>query len=455
MNKIIFSIFILSTSILFAQQKNGQQEVDVLYNAAVEKYIKNDYDKSVEYMEKVYSLSKEQKYKNFIIKILYEAANNNYMKQNYTKAYEYTSKALKYTTDDEKINQLHRILKDLIEKEEMKGKKFFKESTKQETSQVGEQNKEVQKEEKKTAIQKKQEEYKIKPTTHSIVFPTQPQVQIVENKKYKILFYALLSLIILAIIIVNNIWIRYNIKTKNTLQQNISSLQQENLQLKTSLLESNKEIELLTKETQIYKEYIKKYEEEIKEKSELIKSLQNQLSLLSKEKMLPKQQVASTYSSGKQQKEVFSVPVSFSENIFDKQQKEVLEYFSKLPQSQIQSEYELELYREKIASMLKLLYELNPQKTYSILENMVKSDNPIIRMNVIASLAEIATEETFSILFSLYKNDADPKVRGEVLKHLIRVKNKIDSQQISLPEEIKQKVISIVKQEKSKGEWFF
>ena len=44
--------FIFTTTFGFSQGN-----IDVLYNAAVEKYIKNDYDKSVEYMEKVYSLS--------------------------------------------------------------------------------------------------------------------------------------------------------------------------------------------------------------------------------------------------------------------------------------------------------------------------------------------------------------------------------------------------------------
>jgi tetratricopeptide (TPR) repeat protein len=97
------------------------------YNAAVEKYIKNDYDKAIEYMEKVYKLSPEQKYKNFIVKVLYEAANKSYMIQDYKNAYAYTEKAKKYVSNDEKINQLHSILEDLLSRLNKENKKEKKE----------------------------------------------------------------------------------------------------------------------------------------------------------------------------------------------------------------------------------------------------------------------------------------------------------------------------------------
>ena len=84
MKNYLFVLFVFYSTI-FSQTYN-KKELDLYYNAAVEKYVKNDYDKSIEYMEKVYKLSPEQKYKNFIVKVLYEAANKSYMVQDYKKS---------------------------------------------------------------------------------------------------------------------------------------------------------------------------------------------------------------------------------------------------------------------------------------------------------------------------------------------------------------------------------
>lgn len=193
--------FIFTTTFGFSQGN-----IDVLYNAAVEKYIKNDYDKAVEYMEKVYSLSPQQKYKNFIIKILYEAANSSYIKQNYKKAYEYTSKALKYTTEDEKINQLHKILSDILKKEETNVKKLTETPTKKQLQQ--------QKEETKPKGQKDVEQ---KPKFQTITEkPVQQEtkVVVVENKKYKFLFFITLSLFSLSVILFLIYQFKIHLKTK-------------------------------------------------------------------------------------------------------------------------------------------------------------------------------------------------------------------------------------------------
>ncbi|MCX7911247.1 MAG: hypothetical protein N2505_06705, partial [Endomicrobia bacterium] len=150
-------------------------------------------------MEKVYSLSQEQKYKNFIVKVLYEGANTNYMKQNYKKAYEYTTKALKYSSEDEKINQLHKILVDLLEKEKIKTQKVVEEK-KQNITEITKQEKNLKKEPQQSSTQKKDENYQIESTTTPSV-AVAAQVQIVENKLYKILFFVLLSFMLVVSIV--------------------------------------------------------------------------------------------------------------------------------------------------------------------------------------------------------------------------------------------------------------
>jgi hypothetical protein len=440
MKKLLFFLYLIFLSVNFFGQKqnSSQQEVDILYNAAVEKYIKNDYDKAVEYMEKVYSISPQQKYKNFIVKVLYEAANSNYMRQNYVKAYEYTTKALKYTTEDEKINQLHKILNDLITKEKKETKKFYDEKKQESKPQTETKQKETDKKETEKIQQQTKPKQQYQPTTEI----KETQVIYIEKKTYKILFYVLLIVLFLMIAILIFLQMKFNLKLKNQLQQKVESLQKENEKLKTELIEAKKEVEFSKEKEKIYEQRIREYESEIKEKTNTIASLQNQINNLYKEK------------SSQQKTAVASRPLP-TENFFDKQQTEILNFLSKLQQPQIKSDYELEIYKERISLMLKSLYELNPKKTYSILEKMLKDENPLMRMNVIPALIEIGNEETFSILFSLYYNDPDVKVRGEVLRYFVRLKNKIEQGEVDLPENIKEKIIDIVRQEKAKGEWLF
>jgi len=275
MKKLLFFLYLIFLSVNFFGQKqnNSQQEVDILYNAAVEKYIKNDYDKAVEYMEKVYSISPQQKYKNFIVKVLYEAANSNYMRQNYVKAYEYTTKALKYTTEDEKINQLHRILNDLITKEKKETKKFYDEKKQENKPQTETKQKETDKKEVEKIQQQTKPKQQYQPTTKI----TKPQTIYIEKKTYKILFYVLLAVLFLMIATLIFLQMKFNLKLKNQLQQRIEILQQENNKLKTELIEARKEIEFLKEKEKIYEKRIREYETEVKEKSNKIDSLQNKI----------------------------------------------------------------------------------------------------------------------------------------------------------------------------------
>lgn len=85
---------------------------------------------------------------------------------------------------------------------------------------------------------------------------------------------------------------------------------------------------------------------------------------------------------------------------------------------------------------------------------MATNNNPMIRINIVQGLIEIASEETFEILKKLY-NDSDERVKREVIKRLWKLKQKIDNHEVFLKENLKNTVIEIVQREKRKGEWLF
>ncbi len=421
---VYFFIYLLAIQI-FPQ---SQQDTEVLYNAAIEKYIKNDYEKAVEYMEKLYLVSPQEKYKNFLVKILYEAANKSYLAHEYKKAYDYTTKALKYTQDNEKINQLHNILSDILEKEKLHTEK------KQETA------KKTQQEISQPQTVKKQK--LISPPKPQQKMEEEPQAQITvyyEDKKFKILFYITLTILIFVSVIYTITQIKLSHKIKNQLQKQIFELQKENSDLKIQLFETKTELEKTKEREQMYKKYLEEYKKDTQENLQIITQLQNQISNLSKEKT-PKVETPTPKVNPVSQ-------VSF-------QQQELEKFIKTQPSTAAESEYELETYREKLANMYKVLYEINPQKALSIINEMVNSQNSFVRMNIVAALAEIATNETVYFLMKLY-NDSDIKVKREVLRQLAELKQKIQNNEVYLSEELKEKIITIVKQEKLKGEWLF
>lgn len=419
MRKIFLFFIFLST--VFCQEN-----VDVLYNAAVEKYIKNDYDKAIEYIEKVYSLSPQQKYKNFIIKILYEAANTEYMKHNYKKAYGYTEKALKYTQDDLKINELHKILADILNKQ-------------QKITSVEQKPVEVQQ---RTFVQKQETSQKVYPTSQKKIETKPEQVQVVyyEDKKYKVLTYVLSSLFFLTVISWIITQIKFYKKIKEEQQKQILELQQENSKLKLTLFETKTELEKTKEREQMYKKYLDDYKKEIEEKNKIISQLQNQISIREKISVVPQQTPKMAF-----------LPYDV---VVNKQQDEILSFATTVPSKIMKSEYDMELYREKIADMIKTLYEVNPQRTLNTIEQMVNNQNPFVRMNVVNALSELATEETINYLIKLY-NDNDLMVKREALRQLIKLQQKIKTKEITLPQQLEQEVLQIVKEEKQKGEWLF
>jgi len=333
------------------------------------------------------------------------------MKQNYKKAYEYTSKAIKYTTEDEKINQLHKILSEILKKEETNVKKLTETPAQKQLQQ--------QKEETKPKEQKDVEQ---KPKFQTITEkPVQQEtkVVVVENKKYKFLFFITLSLFSLSVILFLIYQFKIHLKTKKLLQQQIEVLQKENFELKTQLIEAKKEGDIYKEKEKMYQQQMKHYETELKEKESQISALQEKIITLSKTSVIQPQTKPQVSSKAK----IEAQPIT------DKQQEQILSFLSTIGEPELYTEYELEIYREKLASMLKTLFEVNPQKTYAVLHQMINNENPVIRANVVLALIEIGSDETFSMLFNLYERDTDTRVKGEIIKQLVKLKQKNCSKQ--------------------------
>lgn len=405
---------------------NAHEDVEILYNAAVEKYIKNDYDKAIEYMEKVFSTTKQQKHKNFLIKILKEAATDSYMKQNYKKAFEYTSKALKHTKDDPEINKLHGILLDLLNK----------------------QQKTQPKQEEHIAKPLQQKETKPHSQITSTKLPTQPSQVSLQPKEttkeatskeslYKILFFVSLSTIILISLGWGVTQIKLHYKIKKQLQIKIFELEKENSKLKFELIDTKKELEKAKEREEIYKKYLDEYKKETEEKLKLIKEIK-----------------LSQKESDKTQLSSFLPIKSKTESILEQKKDDILLTATNPPQGIISSEYQLELYREKLATMLKTLYEVNPEKALFAINQIIKNPSDLIRANIAYALAEIESEITVEMLIQLYQ-EKSPFVKQEALRQLIKLEKKIKNNESSLSEETKNKILQIVKEEKLKGEWLF
>lgn len=412
--------FLLLISILFINIfLNSQEDVEIMYNAAVEKYIKNDYDKAIEYLEKVYSISKQQKHKNFLIKVLKEAATNTYMKQNYKKAFEYTSKALKYTKDEPEINKLHNILLDLLDKQE---RQLHQTEIKIQQRQQKETKSEIYPTTPKKSISKETTFYN---QTQEI---TTKKV-VVKETPYKTLFFISVS-----IILVSFGWgflqIKINYKIKKQLQIKILELEKENSKLNLELIDTKKELEKTKEREEIYKKYFEEYKKDTEEKLKLIKELQLSQNTKPTQKIITK-----------------------TEQLTQKQD-EIISLATNLPEGIISSEYQLEVYREKLSTMLKTLYQINPEKALFVINKMLNHPSDIVKANLAYSLAEIANELTIEMLFKLYQ-EKNPIVKQEALRQLIRLEKKIKNNEIEISEETKNKIITKVKEEKSKGEWLF
>lgn len=110
--------------------------------------------------------------------------------------------------------------------------------------------------------------------------------------------------------------------------------------------------------------------------------------------------------------------------------------------------------RERIANQLEILYKESPVACREFLSNMVQNPNPLIRANIVKSLAKFKDEKILNMLFSLI-DDSDPRVKREVLRELKGLRLKIESGLLTPPEDCKKKIERLIEDEKSRTEWIF
>ncbi|MEM4368590.1 MAG: HEAT repeat domain-containing protein, partial [Candidatus Anstonellales archaeon] len=196
------------------------------------------------------------------------------------------------------------------------------------------------------------------------------------------------------------------------------------------LIDTKKELEKTKEREEIYKKYFEEYKKDTEEKLKLIKELQLSQNTQPTQKIITKTEQLS------------------------QKQAEIISLATNLPEGIISSEYQLEVYREKLSTMLKTLYQINPEKALFVINKMLNHPSDIVKANLAYSLAEIANELTIEMLFKLYQ-EKNPIVKQEALRQLIRLEKKIKNNEIEISEETKNKIITKVKEEKSKGEWLF
>ncbi|HCJ66270.1 MAG TPA: hypothetical protein DHV62_02815, partial [Elusimicrobia bacterium] len=112
---LFFIIFCLTMqAIVYAQ---GASKVEIYFNAATEEYLRSNFSKAAENLEKALELKAEnKKIKDFLVKILYEAGEYFYLKRNYHSAYNYLEKAKKYAPENKEIDELYNLVKSLVGK---------------------------------------------------------------------------------------------------------------------------------------------------------------------------------------------------------------------------------------------------------------------------------------------------------------------------------------------------
>jgi len=106
---------------------------------------------------------------------------------------------------------------------------------------------------------------------------------------------------------------------------------------------------------------------------------------------------------------------------------------------------------ERISVRAADLYETSPEAAIKFLYALSQDENPLNRASIVGALAGVGVPATLDILFDLY-NDPSVEVRREVLKHLAGVQRNLT---VRLDGAYREKLDSILRGEKAKGDWVF
>lgn len=382
----------------------GSLKVEMYLNAATEEYLRSNFAKAVENLEKVLEIEPQNlKIKEFLVKVLSEAGEYFYLKRNYQSAYNYLGKAKKYAPDNKTIDELYNLTKSLVEKPVPEQKEPTKEIT------------------------PKEEIKKPAPTRLEPKIITQERVIYLPAQEFKLskrqffFFLGFLSLFCF-IFLLSSLIVSLRFKklkkdiftTTKTLKSSFDLLDEEiknvnALQLKSSLEEK----EDLERNIKLGLEKIK---------DELSTELK---------KITPKRRAKTA-----------------GESLLLQQQERILselrgaELTPTEPTSLIEA-------RQRMLKAAVSLYQFNPELALKSLKAMLKHENPAVRLNTVLALGEIGSAQTVSLLVDML-SDPDFGVKRTLLEILSKLKNNS-----FLPENIRQKIILALSEEKKKKEWIF
>lgn len=382
-------------------------KVDLYFNAATEEYLRSNFSKAVENLEKALVLEPEnKKIKEFLVKVLYEAGEYFYLKHNYYSAYDYLEKAKKYAPESKEIDEIYNLTKSLVGKSSPEKKEPTKETTPKE---------EVKK--------------------PSPVIRTEPKVVIQEriiylpSKEYKLskkeffFFLGFLSLffsLLLFILIILGLRFR-------KLRKDIF--------ITTQTLKSN--FDLLNEEIKKISTLPRGYSDEDKEdwgrriKFELEKIKTDIFTELKKITPTPKRKTKTV-----------------SESLLLQQQERILSQLQGEELTTTEPSALLEA-RQRMVKAAVSLHQFNSELALKSLKTMLKHENPAVRLNTVLALAEIGNPEIIDLLLGIL-SEPDFGVKRTLLEVLNKLKNNP-----LLPEKTGQKIILALNEEKKKKEWIF
>jgi len=411
----------------------NNQQIEIYFNAATEKYLQGDYEKAINNLEEALKIEPENQHiKKFLLKIFVEVGTQYNIKRDYKTAFKFLEKAKKWFPEDNEINNLYNVTKDVLfstKKDEEKKENLKEETEKIKLPEIQKSSESIVRTHKKYYLTDKTEILKpVIISTTVIIQQILPKMETGFNYIYIILIVSIILIIILIIVIVNQ-----TIKLKE-----------------------------ISKDFAIEKNRLKAEFELEKEKNKLEKQMQEKLqNELEKLKLKLEKNIREKYEEKiteitKDKK--INVPKIKTEiqNVIIDNQKDRLKnlLLSNLTVDGYTYQPQLEEIRDRISVIAQNIYDYSAQEALKFIKTIADDKNPKVRANIIKALSKISTPETLNILFEL-SQDTDEYVKREVLKALKDLQKQIIDSKIKLPDEYVEKINNLIQQEIMRAEWIF
>jgi len=410
---LIIFFCLLNQITVFAQ---ANPKVEIYFNAATEEYLRSNFSKTVENLEKALELEPgNEKIKNFLVKVLFEAGEYHYLKHNYLLAYNYLEKAKKLAPEDKEVNELYQLTKSLFEKPSRPPAGEVQPPLEKKIEKVQVESEATK--EKKEIVRKPEPQEKVITKEKVLYLP------VGESKlsKKQVLYLGAIAglslfLLLLFLSVINS--------TLRRLKMDIYSA------------------------SQSFEEKIQQLNEEIKKRNIIeMKSLEEGKESLERSLKIGLEKLRVDFNTELKKIMPKKRTKTVEQTLLLQQQEKILlelkgEKFEDEPAS-------LQEARQRMIKAAISLYQFNSELALRSLKQTLKHDNPAVRLNTVLALAEIGNSETVELLLGIL-SESDFGVKRTLLEVLTKLKNNS-----LLPENIRQKIFSVLKEEKLKREWIF